>query len=126
MSSNPAEPPVILVVEDEPVLRILVGDILEDEGFVVAEAPNAEKAMEVLENRSDIRLLFTDINMPGAIDGVELARQVHERWPHIRLVITSGRKMLAHEEIPDDGRFLPKPYRPAELVGKVKELLRVA
>ena len=78
----------------------------------------------MLESRDDVRLVFTDIQMPGACDGMDLARQVHQRWPHILLVITSGRKNPTTAEIPDDGRFVSKPYQAEELLGQVNDLMR--
>ncbi len=80
--------------------------------------------MRVLEARPEVRLLFTDIHMPGAFDGMELARRVHDRWPHVQLVVTSGKIEPRAAEIPDEGRFLAKPYRAEQLVGHVQELLR--
>lgn len=119
-----AAKPVILVVEDEELLRIHAADLLDDQGFAVIEAGNAAAALKVLETRDDVRLLFTDVQLPGAYDGLDLARQVHERWPNILLVITSGRARPARAEIPDDGRFVPKPYRADELLCEVKDLMR--
>jgi len=118
--------PLILVVEDEPVLRFNAADALEEAGFAVTEANNAETALEVPEARREVRMLFTDVHMPGSFDGMELARQVHRRWPHILLMITSGRERPNAAEIPDNGRFIAKPYRHKELVGRVNELLRRA
>jgi two-component system, response regulator PdtaR len=112
------------VAEDETLLRALAVDILEDTGFRVIEAGNAIAALSVLETRPDVCLLFTDIGMPGLLDGLELARQVHERWPHVLLILTSGQREPRRAEIPDDGRFIVKPYRAEELVGQVHELLR--
>ena len=100
--------PLILVVEDEPLLRFNAADALEEAGFSVTEANNAETALELLEARRDVQMLFTDVHMPGSFDGMELARQVHRRWPHILLMITSGRERPRASEIPDDGRFLAK------------------
>jgi len=116
--------PVILVVEDEELIRLMAADILEDTGFSVLEAENAQGALDILEQRPDVRLLFTDIHMPGSFDGMELARRVHVRWPHVRLVLTSGRGEPRGTEIPDDGRFIVKPYRAEQLVGQVQELMR--
>ena len=73
------------------------------------EARNAEEAIRIMEKRDDVRLLFTDVQMPGRFDGIDLARQVHARWPNVLLVITSGRKRPDQEDIPDDGRFVSKP-----------------
>jgi len=99
-------------------------DELEDAGFQVLEAANADVALKVLEARSaEVHVLFTDVNMPGSMDGMELAEQVHARWPHVRLLISSGYARPALDEIPDDGRFMPKPYRAATLVRHVHELV---
>jgi CheY-like chemotaxis protein len=115
--------PAILVVDDEELLRLNAADLLEENGYSVVEAANAEDALRTLERRPDVRLLFTDIQMPGPIDGIELARQVHERWPHILLVMTSGQKQPSRAEIPDEGRFIAKPYRAGELLGQVNKML---
>jgi CheY-like chemotaxis protein len=119
---DPQSKPVILVTEDETLLRLWAAEVLEESGFSVIEAADAEAALDVLETRPEVRLLFTDIHMPGAFDGMELARRVYHRWPHVRLVVTSGKSKPA--EIPEDGCFLAKPYRAEQLVGQVQELLR--
>jgi two-component system, response regulator PdtaR len=121
--SPSSDKPVILVVEDDDLLRICASDLLEDNGYAVVEAANAEAALEVLRTRSDVRVLFTDIQMPGPMDGMDLTREVHRRWPNVLLVVTSGRLRPKQEEIPDDGRFISKPYAEAELVGQVESLL---
>ena len=97
--------PVALVVEDEMLLRLHAAGLLEEHGFAVLEAPNATEALNVLQSRSDVRLLFTDIKTPGALDGMDLVREVHARWPRVLLVIASGRRKPSQAEIPDDGRF---------------------
>lgn len=85
-------------------------DMLEDVGLTVLEAATADEAWAILEGRSDIGALFTDIEMPGSMNGFGLAARVAERWPHIRLVITSGRCRPAPRDVPDHGEFVPKPY----------------
>jgi two-component system, response regulator PdtaR len=110
-------------VEDEELLRLHAADLLEEHGFRVIEARNAAAALKVLETRDDVRLLFTDIQMPGTLDGMDLARQVHQRWPQVLLVITSGQKKAAEAEIPDHGRFVAKPYRAAELLDQVDDMI---
>jgi DNA-binding NtrC family response regulator len=109
--------PTILVVEDEALLRMYAADMLR-------KAENADAAVKVLETRDDVRLLFTDVRMPGSSDGMDLARKVHARWPHILLVITSGHARPTEAEIPDHGRFIAKPYRANELLGEVNDMLR--
>jgi CheY-like chemotaxis protein len=115
---------VVLVVEDESLLRLYATEVLEDAGYAVVEVDNAEAALEALETRDDVRLLFTDIQMPGALDGLELARRVHERWPQVRIVLASGRSRPRRAEMPDEARFIAKPFSPDELVGHIQDLLR--
>src|SRR6478736_5887017 len=119
--------PVVLLVEDEPLVRMTAADELEEAGFHVLEAANADVAMAVLEARSDeIQVLFTDVHMPGSMDGMELAEQVHARWPHVRLLISSGYARPGPDEIPDAGRFVPKPYHAATVVRQIHELVHMA
>ena len=118
--------PLVLVVEDEPLVRMVAAESLEDAGFEVIEAESAADALRILSSRSDVGVLFTDVNMPGDIDGVELARLVHERWPALRIVVTSGKDHLKKSELPDDGRFVPKPYRTHEVVHLIEEMVSAA
>jgi two-component system, response regulator PdtaR len=115
--------PVILVVEDDALVRLYAVGLFEENGFDVVEAANADTALKLLETRDDVRLLFTDIQMPGSCDGMDLARQVHARWPRILLVITSGRTKPAQADIPDHGRFVGKPYRASELLAEVNDMM---
>jgi two-component system, response regulator PdtaR len=105
----------ILVVEDESLLRWRAMDVVEEAGFAALEASNADDALRILAAHSDIKALFTDINMPGTLDGLELAQFVHDRYPHIKLIITSGKAAPSDDEIPDDGVFLSKPYSTADV-----------
>ena len=95
---------VILVIEDDPLIRITVVDFIEKAGFEALDAANADIAMEMLERRSDIRAVFTDINMPGSIDGLKLAQAVRHQWPPIQ-IITSAIPQIAKEEIPHGSYF---------------------
>jgi CheY-like chemotaxis protein len=113
----------ILVVEDEIFIRMVAVDTLEDRGCVIHEAGDAREALSVLERTPGIALIFTDINMPGDIDGLHLAKEVAERWPHIEIIVTSGAIRLTDRDIPDAGLFLPKPYSSADLVALVKDQL---
>ncbi|MBM1173858.1 response regulator [Microvirga arabica] len=118
------DPPVVLLVEDELLVRMTAADELEEAGFQVLEAANADVALKVLEARSDeVLVLFTDVHMPGSMDGMELAEQVHARWPHVQILISLGYARPEPHEIPDDGRFLPKPYHAATLVRHIHELV---
>src|SRR3977135_2127913 len=87
--------PNVLVVEDEMILRMRAVDIVEDAGFTAVEAVNADEALSILESRSDISLLFSDIQMPGSMDGLKLAHAVHERWPSIKIILVSGEVNVA-------------------------------
>lgn len=110
------------MVEDEPFLLMFAATIVEEAGFEPVEACNADEALEILENRTDIRLVFTDIEMPGSMDGLKLARAVRNRWPPIEFIITSGRRRLGDGDIPERGRFFVKPYKPAEIVEALQQL----
>lgn len=102
--------PVVLVVEDEPLLRLLAVDFIEDAGFEVIEADTADAAVTILETRTDIRIVFTDIDMPGSMDGMSLAAAVRDRWPPIEIVIVSGHKRPVSTALPKRAVFFPKPY----------------
>jgi CheY-like chemotaxis protein len=118
-------PPVVLVVDDEPLLRMTAADELEEAGFRVLEATNADEALRVLEARSDeVQVLFTDVNMPGSMDGMALAELVYQRWPRVLLLISSGYARPRPEEIPDHGHFMPKPYCSAMLVRHITEMMQ--
>jgi len=117
------EKAVILVVEDEAIIRMGAVQMLEDAGFAVVEACNAHDAMEILDNRTDVRAVFTDINMPGTWDGMRLARMVRGRWPPIHLIVTSGLMSPDTDDLPPDGRFIRKPYDPAHVIATIRELL---
>jgi len=118
----PKVKPVVLVVEDEFLLRMDSVEILEDEGFEVVPAANADEAIAVLSARSDIHLVFTDIQMPGSMDGLKLARFVRNRWPPIKIVATSGYVRAGADDLPTGSVFLPKPYSGAELVSTLRHL----
>lgn len=109
-------PTLVLVVEDESLVRLVAVDMLEDAGFTVVEAATADMAWTILDSRNDIGALFTDIEMPGSMNGFTLASRVAERWPHIRLVLTSGRCRPQQAEVPDHGRFVPKPYLSSQVL----------
>jgi two-component system, response regulator PdtaR len=114
----------VLIAEDELLVRAVAAEILTDAGFEVIEADHAEGALETLKSRAaDIALLFTDINMPGRLDGLELARHVHEIWPDIALLITSGKQSPAMTQMPDGSRFLAKPYGSDQVMAQVETLL---
>jgi two-component sensor histidine kinase/ActR/RegA family two-component response regulator len=124
MSSNQVAPTTnVLVVEDEMVLRMRAVDIVEDAGFTAVEAVNADEALSILESRSDISLLFSDIQMPGTMDGLKLAYAVHDRWPDIKIILVSGQVKLTDAEKPTDSRFFGKPLDVKRMINEVQEMV---
>ena len=102
--------PIILVVEDEALIRISTADTLRDQGWDVRESANAAEALQMLELCEEVALIFTDIDMPGPMNGMGLARVVSERWPPVIIVITSGMNQPAEDDLPTGATFIPKPY----------------
>jgi CheY-like chemotaxis protein len=112
----------MLIVEDDALVRLSGVGIFIDAGFRMIEAVNGDEALASLEANSDVRLLFTDVDMPGMIDGLALARQVHDRWPHIGIIVASGKSAPQTCELPAGVRFHRKPYSPAAVVMHAREL----
>ena len=110
----------VLVVDDEPILRMHAVDLIEEAGFLVVEAANADEAIEILAARADIRIVFTDIDMPGSMDGLKLAAAIRDRWPPVEIIITSGQVTPAAAALPARGRFFPKPYDGAAVVRAIR------
>jgi len=123
MSTVPIGVPNVLVVEDEMILRMRAVDIVEDAGFHPVEAVNADEAISILESRSDISLLFTDIQMPGSIDGLKLAHSVHERWPSIKIILVSGQVKPTDAERPEDSRFFGKPLGVEQMIAELQAMV---
>ena len=121
--SDVREKPVILVVEDEILLRMNAIDMIEAEGFEVLEATDADEAIHILETRPDVRLMFTDIQLGGSMDGLKLAKAVRDRWPPVKIVATSGQVNVQNTDLPDGGRFLPKPYSSSQIATTLRELM---
>ncbi|UPJ56566.1 response regulator [Bradyrhizobium sp. 192] len=113
----------ILVVEDETFVRMDAVEMLRDAGFDILEAVNADEAIRLLALHSDIRLIFTDVDMAGSINGLELATIVRKRWPPVRIVVTSGYYKVQAGDLPEGARFFPKPYRPDQIIDAVRELI---
>ena len=116
-------PAVVLVVEDEMLLRMRTVDMVEDAGFTSVEAVDADEAVAILESRSDIALLFTDIQMPGSMDGLKLAHAVHKRWPPIKIILVSGQLKLASIDIPADSRFFGKPLEAKKMIAEMQSMI---
>ena len=125
--SNFSGAPVIIVAEDEPLIRMMISEILSDEGFEILEARHAEEALAILRDRAnDVAMLFTDIQMPGEMDGLELVRRARGQWPWIALLVTSGKARPMARDMPDGSRFISKPYDPDHVVRQVRELVAAA
>ena len=113
----------VLVVEDEALLRFDIADYLAEQGFQVHEASNADEAIALLETVPDIRLLFTDIDMPGSMDGLKLSAAVRNRWPPVKIIVTSGHQTVTASDLPTGARFFTKPYRHTDIARSMRELL---
>ncbi|MCG5249633.1 response regulator [Methylorubrum extorquens] len=108
------------MIEDEPVLRIEISDMLEDEGFEVVEATNVENAIHILETRPDIRIVYMDLDMPNGVDGVKIAAAIRDRWPPIEIVLTASRIDGARLLLPVRAKFFPKPVNRARVMEAVR------
>ena len=122
MFESERKPPVVLIVEDELLIRMDAVDMIKSGGFDVVEAENADEAIFILEHRFDISVVFTDIHMPGSMDGLKLAAAIRGRWPPIKIVATSGLLKICTDGLPSGSHFLPKPYSASQIVGALREL----
>lgn len=113
----------ILVVDDEPLIRINAVDLIISAGFLAVEAKNADGAIQILEKRSDVLLVFTDVNMPGTMDGIKLCHYIRDRWPLVELIAVSGNADVAENQFPVGAMFFSKPYQDSTIVGAVTQLL---
>src|SRR5712671_1696141 len=121
---HPVVPAVVLVVEDEMLLRMRAVDMVEDAGYTSVEAVDADEAVAILESRSDIALMFTDIQMPGSMNGLKLAHTVHERWPPIKIILVSGQLKLTNLDIPVDSCFFGKPLEAEAVIAQMRSMIR--
>jgi CheY-like chemotaxis protein len=120
-SNNPKD--LVLVVEDEALIRMHSADMIRDLGFEVIEAVDADEAVSLLESIADIRVVFTDIQMPGSMDGLLLAAVVRNRWPPVALLVTSGKVRPPADDMPTGARFIQKPYSPWQLKEHLNSLM---
>lgn len=121
MYQAPQPRPIVLIAEDEVLVRMHAADVLAEHGFDVLEAGSADEALSLLNTRSRIDVLFTDVNMPGDLDGIALARLVGVRWPDTVILITSGREGCGIDR--SLGRFVPKPYQPEQIANTIRLLM---
>jgi CheY-like chemotaxis protein len=111
---------VILTVEDEFLTSEYLGSILEGAGYEVVATFNADEAIAILEGRNDIRIIITDIQLPGSMDGLKLAAAVRRRWPAIKFIVTTGKRMRDDDQMPERSQFVPKPYLPNGILAAVR------
>jgi two-component system, response regulator PdtaR len=121
--SDVASRETVLVVEDEALILFTIGDELRQAGYRVLEAQDAEEAILLLEAHSEIRVVFTDVDMPGSMDGLRLAAMVRNRWPPVHIIVTSGKRAPPLSDLPGGSQFLSKPYSPASVIEAVRGLL---
>jgi CheY-like chemotaxis protein len=119
-----AKKPVVLIVEDEPLVRMLGADLLTEAGFQVVEAGDSDEAVQALAAHPEIQVVFTDVNMPGPLDGLKLASLVSERRPDLKVLVGSGVVRPAEGQLGAGVRFMAKPYRPAAVVESIREMLQ--
>jgi CheY-like chemotaxis protein len=122
-SPEKGRPCAVLVVEDEAILRLHAIDLVEEAGFTAIEARNADEAIAILEARTDITLLFTDVHMPGSMDGLKLAHAVRNRWPPIKIVVVSGHLQVEQNDLPADSRFFGKPFQAEKLIAELRAMI---
>jgi CheY-like chemotaxis protein len=113
---------VVLIVEDHPIIRMGAIQLIEEAGYEAIEAADADAAIAILEARPDIHMVFTDIEMPGSIDGVKLAHYVRERWPPVLLIVVSGKAAIDERELPEGARFFSKPYNDNAIIETMRRM----
>ncbi|MFX0541512.1 response regulator [Roseovarius sp. S4756] len=124
MTRDSTSLPAVLVVEDEPLIRMEAIDMIEDAGFRTYGAKSADAALLALEREEDIGILFTDVDMPGSMDGLELADHVRKHWPEIDIIIASGIVDVDRTELPDGAAFFPKPYPTSKIIEALSDIAR--
>jgi CheY-like chemotaxis protein len=113
----------ILVVEDEPLIRLGLASAVEDAGYAVIEAANADEAILRIVADEEVRLVVTDVDMPGTMDGIRLAHYIRKRWPPIQLLVISGKVGLIPGQLPTGARFMSKPYQEPQLLTTIEALM---
>jgi CheY-like chemotaxis protein len=116
-------PAVVLIVEDEMMLRMRAIDMVEDAGYTPIEALDADEAVAILESRSDIALMCTDIQMPGSMDGLELAHTVRARWPSIKIIVVSGQLNPLSIDLPPCSRFFGKSFEAGKMIAQMRSMI---
>lgn len=114
---------VVLVVEDSAIIRMGAVDLVQSAGYEALEASNADEAIRILESRADIDLVFTDVQMPGTMDGIKLSHYIHDRWPPVKLIVASGMAILEESSLPEGSRFFSKPYGDHAIADAMADML---
>jgi CheY-like chemotaxis protein len=114
----------VLVVEDEPMLAMVAHELVEEAGFRAVTAGSAHEALQKLEKRHDLAIVFTDVDLPGGENGLQLAARIRDRWPLLRILVTSGKMLVRNEDLADYGLFIPKPYSADGIKKALDELTR--
>lgn len=112
----------VLVVEDEPIIRLGIVSSIEDAGYAVIEAANADEAISRLTASDGVSVVVTDVDMPGSMDGIRLAHYIRRRWPPIQLLVISGKVGVGAGELPEGARFMSKPYQEPQLINTIAVL----
>ncbi|MGQ3215382.1 response regulator [Shinella sp.] len=114
---------LILVVEDSALIRMSAVDLVLSAGYEALEARDADEAIRILESRADIDLVFTDIQMPGTMDGIKLAHYIRDRWPPVKLIVASGNAIIKESNLPTGSRFFAKPYQDHAIADAMARML---
>jgi len=114
---------VVLIVEDSIIIRMGAVDLVKSAGYEALEASDADGAISILEQRDDIDLVFTDVQMPGTMDGIKLSHFIHNRWPPVKLIVASANTILEESSLPDGSKFLPKPYDEHTIIEAMASML---
>lgn len=115
--------PVVLVVEDSAIIRMSAVDLVLSAGYEALEAGDADEAIRILEARDDIDLVFTDVQMPGTMDGIKLSHYIRDRWPPVKLIVASGAAIVEESMLPAGSRFFPKPYDDLTITEAMQRML---
>lgn len=115
--------PIVLVVEDEPLLLMMALDTVEEAGFSAIAARNADEAIAILEGHDDISVVFSDIDMPGSMNGLDLIAAVYDRWPPVKLILTSGHRLPDRRMMPEGCMFFGKPYDTTRLIDEMRRMV---
>lgn len=116
---------VVLIVEDSTIIRMSAVDLVQSAGYVALEAGNADEAIQILETRGDVDLVFTDVQMPGTMDGIKLSHYIRNRWPPVKLIVASGKAIIEESSLPHGSQFFSKPYNDHAITDAIGRMLSI-